>query len=94
LGSISTTVGSLLDHATPLVICALELSLYVPQACKARLVDEPTSISGLGGWMAMELRVLGWKNPLQLIPAANAMSMAKASVNGSLRPANIANRLV
>ncbi len=43
--------------------------------------------------MAIDCRVLGGKNPWQLTPAATATRTVKASVNASLRPVNINNRL-
>jgi hypothetical protein len=52
-----------------------------------------TSRLTLGGWTTIDSRTLGWKNPRQLTPKANATKTVKASVNASLRPTNIDNRL-
>jgi tRNA threonylcarbamoyladenosine modification (KEOPS) complex Pcc1 subunit len=43
--------------------------------------------------MAIDVKVGFTKNPLQLTPKASATSTVKASVNASLRPVNIRNRL-
>ena len=87
LGSISTTLLSLLVHTTPLLICDLLLSLSVPQACK--VIDWPTWICGLGGWIVIEVRVASWKNPWHPTPNAAASKTPNASANSSFFPANL-----
>jgi hypothetical protein len=62
------------------------------------VIEVPTSTEGALGLMLSEVNVGLTKNPLQAAPIAAATSTPKASVKGSLFPANlrlvvISNRL-
>jgi hypothetical protein len=53
----------------------------------------PASTFGALGLIVIDVNVGLTKNPLQLTPNASAIRTVKASVNASLRPVNIDNRL-
>jgi len=65
--------------------------LLTPYACK--VVVCPNWTEGALGLIVSEVKVGLTKNPWQLTPNAIATRTVKASVNASLRPVNIGNRL-
>src|SRR5580692_11118274 len=85
------TAGSLLDHDTPVVKYDDDPSLKTPKACK--VPEVPTWTAGAVGLIVIDVNVGLTKNPRQLTPKASATKTVKASVNASLRPTNIDNRL-
>ena len=91
---LATVVELLLDQVTG-VLPVLE-SLKVPTAVNCLvegLLVVPVVMVGVAGPTAIDVSVGSVKNPLQLTPKAMTTNTAKASVNDSLRPINITNRL-
>jgi hypothetical protein len=89
----TATVGVALDHDTPLVkmLPTGGLSLSTPNA--DNVIVDPSWTDGAVGLIVIEAKVGFTKNPLQLTPQATATRVVKASVNASLRPVHINDRL-
>jgi hypothetical protein len=83
--------SSLVDQETPLVKFMPCWLVLTPKACT--VVESPNWTEGEVGLIVIEVSVGLWKNPWQLGPKASATKTVKASVNASLRPVNIDNRL-
>src|SRR5713101_4403133 len=83
---------ALLDQVILFVMSPVGLPLLsVPNACICRV--EPSGTVGAEG-LITKLEIVGFgKNPRQLTPKATATRAVKASVNTSLRPVHIGNRL-
>jgi hypothetical protein len=89
---LATVLASLLLQLTGVLPLLPSLKTPTAENCCV-LPGAWTVMVGVAGVMASDVSVGSTKNPWQLAPKATRTNTAKASVNGSLRPVNIANRL-